>query len=440
MLDRHEEDRAPRHHVPLALAFQSRLDPSLLDECVEAVVQRHEALRSTFGESGGKVWRFVARDSGLTVHHKSAEALSEHALRAEIHGPFDLGRGPLVRLTSVWDPSLSRHVVVCVAHHIAFDGWSSYVFFRDLLTLYHFRAEGRGEGLMPITESYSSYLSTQRKFRRTKRGKRHLKHWLRLLSEHDGTLAIPLIAERGDFDSYRSAQTPLSIDAPTTERLRIRCVEASTSLHSALLAAFVISLAATAEQRHFLIAVPTSGRSRGSLQPLIGCFSGFLYLPISVKPDESFTELAQSVQRTVLVNQRHFDVRPEEALRMLRPGLRPRRTPPICEAVFSFQAGRNFLLPAARTATVSAPPFGHPQRFVLPPKGADADARAYDGELLYCVPEDMGSHIAGGFDFNRLAIHSSVVQDIAERFCAVVNLVADGPNRAVRTILKDCSR
>jgi NRPS condensation-like uncharacterized protein len=75
----------------------------------------------------------------LSAPEREAEA--QRLITREVHHPFDLARGPLMR-TTVLRLGDTEHVLLVTMHHIVSDGWSLDVFFREFATLYNTFAVG----------------------------------------------------------------------------------------------------------------------------------------------------------------------------------------------------------------------------------------------------------------------------------------------------------
>ena len=109
--------------------LEGRVDRAAIDAAFAALVRRHESLRTTFVVVAGAPRQRVhaAPLGGVEFLDVSAEAdpaararelAFEHARR-----PFDLERGPLLRITLVrLEPE--SHALLFNLHHIVSDDWS----------------------------------------------------------------------------------------------------------------------------------------------------------------------------------------------------------------------------------------------------------------------------------------------------------------------------
>ncbi|HEY1375362.1 MAG TPA: amino acid adenylation domain-containing protein, partial [Gemmataceae bacterium] len=141
---------SPLYNVPAAVSVNGPLDVAALEHSVQEIARRHEVLRATFPSQQGQPAQVIAPDLslGLTRNDLSnvparerEEEVRRHA-EAEARQPFDLARGPLLRVTLL-RLAPEEHVFLVVMHHVISDGWSLDVFFRELAALYEAKLAGR---------------------------------------------------------------------------------------------------------------------------------------------------------------------------------------------------------------------------------------------------------------------------------------------------------
>ena len=133
------EPESPIYNIPAAVRIQGRLQIAHLEASLNAIVQRHEILRTTFSQHQGEPAQLIAESLTLQlpVADLSSFADAEREARfqklasEEVLRLFDLNRGPLLRCTLVRLGD-EEHILVLVMHHIASDGWSMGVLFKEL--------------------------------------------------------------------------------------------------------------------------------------------------------------------------------------------------------------------------------------------------------------------------------------------------------------------
>ncbi|HEX6041076.1 amino acid adenylation domain-containing protein, partial [Longimicrobium sp.] len=127
----------PSFNLHYGLVVRGALDARGLARALTEVVRRHEALRTTLRESGGRVLQVVHPAAPVPLPRVDLRGLAPaardrvvHALAAgERAGPFDLERGPLLRARLV-RTGPAEHVLLLTLHHAATDGWSTGVLAR----------------------------------------------------------------------------------------------------------------------------------------------------------------------------------------------------------------------------------------------------------------------------------------------------------------------
>ena len=131
------------YNIPSAWRMDGRLDKDILEKSLNALVERHEALRTTFTTVGGTPQQVIHPEVRLTVPvvdlrgvaaaEREAEARRLAAIEAEL--PFVLDQGPLVRaqLLRLKDES---HLLLLTMHHIVSDGWTLGVVGQELASVY----------------------------------------------------------------------------------------------------------------------------------------------------------------------------------------------------------------------------------------------------------------------------------------------------------------
>ncbi|NTX09126.1 condensation domain-containing protein, partial [Myxococcus sp. CA040A] len=162
---------APTYNIPWALKLSGSLDSHALLQSLNALIQRHEALRTHFAIHQGQPVQLVQHDfvlemplidlSALPQQQRDAEA--QRLAAAEAVRPFDLAQGPVVR-TSLLRLDASEHQLLVTVHHIASDGWSISVMVRELAAFYRQFAGGEPAQLSPLPIQYADFSVWQRQW------------------------------------------------------------------------------------------------------------------------------------------------------------------------------------------------------------------------------------------------------------------------------------
>ncbi len=129
------------YNLPLVLRLSGALDVVALERALSALVERHEALRTTFSEHEGEVFQVVRPAEPVSLalldlgEQEEPELEAQRLATAEVGRRFDLERGPLFR-ACLLQLGQGENLLVLTLHHIVGDGWSMRVLRRDLAELY----------------------------------------------------------------------------------------------------------------------------------------------------------------------------------------------------------------------------------------------------------------------------------------------------------------
>src|SRR5262249_58787381 len=140
-----------------------------LELSLNEIVRRHQALRTTFSIVEGQPVQVVSPSLRISLPvvdltdrpEAEREEEARRLAQEEAQRPFDLSRGPLLRVTLL-RLGPQEHVVLLVIHHIAADGWSLGVFFRELAALYQSHAAGNPMPLPELPVQYADFARWQR--------------------------------------------------------------------------------------------------------------------------------------------------------------------------------------------------------------------------------------------------------------------------------------
>ena len=206
------------YNIPFALRLDGVLNEGALEQALSAIVNRHEVLRTRFPMRAGRVMQeiLVSRHfklahldlSGVEENHR--EAMLAEQLQSLANHRFDLaGDLPLeIRLIRL---APDQHVLAGVVHHIAFDGWSSGVFLRELAALYTAFIESRPTPLTPLAFQYADVALWQRGLQADPDGSyvHDLAYWRATLADTPELLDLPTDRPRSAMRQRRAGRVPI---------------------------------------------------------------------------------------------------------------------------------------------------------------------------------------------------------------------------------------
>ena len=157
------------YNMPVALRIGGELDPSRLQRSLAEVMARHEVLRTRFVAESGVVQQLIDPPSAPLLPLIDLRGLDEDTQQATLRRltaeealrPFDLARGPLLRARFI-RLGADDQVVLVTLHHVAGDGWSMRVLWRELLGAYESLARSWPSPLPALPVQYADYAAWQR--------------------------------------------------------------------------------------------------------------------------------------------------------------------------------------------------------------------------------------------------------------------------------------
>lgn len=315
-----------------------RLD--LLQRALDRVVQRHEALRTTFHSYKGQPWQVIAPRGRLRlceIDLRSApnpewERLEGEQFQEVVRRPLDLGRGPLMRLVSLRVED-QRRILVLIMHHIISDEWSLAILVGEVCALYRGMAMGQEVPLPPLPKQYADYARWQRAHLQGDVLERHVEFWRRELDGAPPAIELPTDFERGPVQTYDGGMEYAWVSAQVSNRLRRLASEEGATLFMVLLAAFDVLLHRESGQHDLVVGTDYANRNRPGLENLIGFFVNQLALRSDLSGDPGFRELVARVRSTGLAAFEHQELPFQWLVNALdRP--RDRSRPPVFQVVF----------------------------------------------------------------------------------------------------------
>ena len=314
-------------------AFGSHLRGGLslpaLAASVGEIVDRHELLRTRFEGADGDPMQVVSARAdeafgGLQVvdlgalPRRAAEREAERLAGDERRRPFDLARGPLLRVAVLRLAPEDHHLLITV-HHITADMWAIGIMMRELSTLYAAFHAGRPSPLPPLALQYADFAVWQRQWLAGERLDELLGWWRRQLAGMPPLLELPADRPRPAVQSFRGTSFPLALSAPLSRAIRELARRGEATLFMALLAGFQALLHRATGQDDLAVGSPIANRGRRELEGLIGCFINTLVLRGDLSGRPTGRELLARTRSAALGAYAHQDLPFELLVERLQP-------------------------------------------------------------------------------------------------------------------------
>jgi hypothetical protein len=327
------------------------LNLKALDLSLRLVVTRHKVLRTTFDTRNGRPLEFIgqARPPTAEVIDLSGSALDldqqAYALACrEVAKPFDLRRGPLVRLVLV-RLTPQNHIMLAVLHHIICDGWSLGLFADELATCYAAFCTGASPGLTPLRVEYSDYVNWQRKWLVSQDFERQLSYWIRKLDGASTQLDLFANGGRSIEASFCGTRQTRRLPEALVHQLKATAKRYDATPFALLLTVFQIMLCHYSGQTDVVVGIPVAGRNSVELEVIIGLFANLVVIRTDLGRDPLFPELLRDVRNAIVDALANQDVPFERLVEAVRPS-RVAAQNPIFQVLFAsvkaVALGKNF--------------------------------------------------------------------------------------------------
>jgi amino acid adenylation domain-containing protein len=336
-----------------AVEMRGTLDVRVLEQVLNALVIRHESLRTVFVNVEGRPlqvvsepvpWALPVTDLSGQTDQQLAQRMREEAARG-----FDLARGPLFR-AQLYRLAPDDHVLLLTMHHIVSDGWSMGILSRELSELY---GKGEAASLPALPVQYRGFARWQRSWLQGEALDGLLAYWRARLAGAPQVLELPADRPRPAVESNRGANYSFTLPLELTEALRALARREGATLYMTLLSGFALLLSRYSGQQDLLIGTPVANRSRAEIEGVVGFFVNTLVLRADLSGNPSASEFLARMREVCLDAYAHQDLPFDRLVEEMRPERDLSRNP-LFQVMFALQnvPPRPFELPGLALSPV----------------------------------------------------------------------------------------
>jgi amino acid adenylation domain-containing protein len=332
------------YNMPVARRLRGALDVGALERALGHLTSRHEALRTRLVEVDGVACQVVDAPAPVSMQVLRVDGASEsdrlsaaqRAVRARARHPFDLAHEHAFRVTLL-TLSEDDHVLVLETHHIAVDGWSLGILYRELQQAYAQERAGRQADLPPVTLQYGDYAIWQREQLAGERLEALLSFWRSQLGAATDPLALPTDYPRPHVQSFDGAREAIVLDAELLAQVMRVAHAHDATLYMVLLAAYATVLHRYTGRANVLVGSGSAGRTQHEMEQLVGYLNNTLVQRADFSGDPTFGELLGRVRASALDAYDHQDIPLEKLVLELRQGDARLGDAPLFEVVLTMQ-------------------------------------------------------------------------------------------------------
>ena len=297
----------PSHNLPVGFHIKGPLDARLLEDSFNAIVRRHEALRTSFAVNDGEPVQVVHPECRVRIavtdlaHLPAGERESRlrELASGESVAPFDLSRLPLIRV-SLFRLGEDDHVLIVNLHHIIADGLSFAPLLKELHAFYSAFKSATPPDMPDLPVQYADFAVWLRGELAKDSYRGQAEYWRGQMSVPLRPFALPFDRPRPAVRTFSGANVYFSIPRALVEKLNALDAGSGGSFFSTVLALFQVLLHRHSGSQDLVILTPVSIRTREELAPLIGNFLNLVPLRGDVSGNPTFSELLRRSRETTL--------------------------------------------------------------------------------------------------------------------------------------------
>ncbi|WP_026785829.1 non-ribosomal peptide synthetase [Planktothrix rubescens] len=407
------EGESGAYTIDLTMRLLGNLNVKALEKAFQAIIQRHEPLRTQFKLKDNKPIQAIAPSINFTLPIVQSQPLQVEQLLTEAASePFDLANGSVLRV-KLWQVGADEYVLLLAIHHIAADGWSLGVLIDELSAYYRSFSTGTKADLATLPIQYADFAVWQRQWLTNEVLERQLSYWKQQLK------GIPLLHQlKGDrprpaIQTFRGGTEKLQLDSKLTQQLKKLSQESGSTLFMTLLAGFAVLLSRYSGQTDLVIGSPIANRNRTEIEKLIGFFVNSLVLRFDLSQEPTFEDFLAQVRQTTQNAYDHQDLPFEMLVEELQIERHLDRNP-LIQIVFALQ-------------NAPSSPWDFPD-VKIEDMQSGLDSVRVDLELyLWDVPEGLG----GFCSYNKDLFDAETIARMMTHFKTLLAAIVENPQQPV---------
>jgi acyl transferase domain-containing protein/acyl carrier protein len=322
------------YNETMTISLEGNFELERFRNCFTRLVETYEILRTSFTNVEDIPVQRIADPQFVTFDIEQFEVDENVGLTGtgDIMGtfirPFDLGKAPLFRV-GIIKFTENHHLFMLDWHHIIVDRVTLGRFMADFATLYD------GHELAPVTIHYKDYASWQNNEKQGQVMKQQEQYWLQVFSNEPEHLSLPYDFKRTGSSTMRGDCFIYSLNNDDTLGLRRIAAKEKVSMNMLLISVLNVLFAKVSGQQDIVLGLPTSGRYREDLEPIMGLFVNTLAVRNFPEKQKKFSAFLSDVKQTVLQAFENQMYQFEDLVQKVSPNREDNKNP-LFDVMFQF--------------------------------------------------------------------------------------------------------
>ncbi len=303
------------YNFPIAFKIQGDLNVRALLKSAQAIVQRHESLRTSFHQVGKQAVQRVHTDVHWepeiieVTEQNESEVLN--LIFSDQKQPFDLSQPHQIRFRLYHVLTASYYAISVTFHHIITDFYSLGLYFDELETFYNYYS-GQTQSLDPLpklTIQYVDYAEWQQKGLSATQTTETIKTFMRYFATPIETIQLPTDKPRPLQSDYTGNQLDVTLSPQLTDAiLTFRSQHKKYTLFVLSLAVLKCLLHSYTGQEDIIVSAPMACRNYPEIEHLIGYFNNIFPIRTDLSHNPTFEAIADSIRHYILDSYQYQDI------------------------------------------------------------------------------------------------------------------------------------
>lgn len=196
--------------------------------------------------------------------------MSKDGVEKQVRKPYNLVSDSVIRVV-LYRLEDQEHILLCVIHHIASDGWSLALLWKEIFKVYDAAVRGAAAVLSALPIQYADFAAWQRRWFDDEVMQQHLQYW-RTALQGLAPADLPVDHKRAERQAYRGVELRRKVPAVVMQKVyEISRLENVTPF-MILLTAFYVLLSRLTGKEAIAVGTPVVNRRFMELEQVIGFF------------------------------------------------------------------------------------------------------------------------------------------------------------------------
>lgn len=413
----------PLYIISVAVKMKGKLDFDMLKKSFNAIIDRHEILRTSFIEEEEDLKQVIHNNWDFEIPIINIDNVNETPIMdtvnsfatTEFQKPFNLEKPPLIRAVLL-QVNETEHFLLLSMHHIIADGWSFGLLLKELKVFYDSFLKNIPSPLTKLPIQYVDYAGWQQKQLKSEKHVEQLGYWERKLSGELPILQLPTDMPRRNIQNHIGKAYNFRIPKQLLTKLEEFSRNENATIYMTLLAGFQTLLSRYTGQKDILVGSPIANRNHTEVEELIGLFVNTLVMRTDFSNDISFKELLQQVKMTTLEAYENQDLPFEKLVEKLQPK-RISNVSPLFQVMFVLQ---NSPMPKLEMEGV-----------ILQPLEIRNNTAKFDITLNLVQEEE---EMVGTIEYNSDLFNEKTISRMSENYIELLSSILNNPEKSVFTL------